>query len=90
VLVNAPAGVTSVDPESPYYAGTISFFGAMRGMAMDVTFAVPLSRVLAALKAQGKLGRGELQVRIVPQGVVRAGVAAAPPARVKGVTVEVW
>ena len=91
VLVNAPANVTSVDPDSPYYAGTISFFGAMKGMTMDATFAVPLTQVLAALKAQGKLGTGELQIRIVPQGVVRTGLLAAPPpAKVKAVAVEVW
>jgi tyrosinase len=92
VLVNAPANVTSAGPDSPYYAGTISFFGAMRGMTMDATFAVPLTKVLANLKSGNKLGAGELQIRVVPQGVVRTGLTAAPasPARVKAVAVEVW
>lgn len=91
VLVNAPANVTSVTPDSPYYAGTIAFFGAMKGMAMDVTFSVPLTRALDALKAQGKLGAGELQIRVVPKGVARTGLLAAPaPSKVKAVAVEVW
>ena len=50
VLVNAPADVTEVAADSPYYAGTISFFGSMPGMKMssDATFAVPLPKTLQA------------------------------------------
>ena len=50
VLVNAPAGVTQVAADSPFYAGTIGFFGAMTGMKMshDATFVVPLPKNLQA------------------------------------------
>jgi len=47
VIVGAPAGVTQVDADSPYYAGTIAFFGHMNhAMAMgeEATFAVPLPK----------------------------------------------
>jgi hypothetical protein len=45
---------------------------------------VPLTQVLGTLKAQGRLGSGDLQIRAVPQAVVRTGVlAAAPLARVR-------
>jgi tyrosinase len=47
VIVGAPAGVTHVDPSSPYYAGTIAFFGHMNhdmNMSEDATFAVPLPK----------------------------------------------
>jgi tyrosinase len=47
VVVGAPADVTQVDPDSPYYAGTIAFFGSMahmKQMAHDATFIVPLPR----------------------------------------------
>ena len=47
VIVGAPAGVTSVTPDSPYYGGTIAFFGpTMDHMAMshDATFAVPMPK----------------------------------------------
>jgi len=45
VLIGAPEGATQGDPSSPYYAGTISFFGnmvSMPEMEMDSTFVVPL------------------------------------------------
>src|SRR5262249_32341095 len=51
VLVNAPPGITQVAADSPFYAGTISFFGPMMpGMRMshDATFAVPLPKQLQA------------------------------------------
>jgi tyrosinase len=47
VLIGAPADVTSAGPDSPYYAGTIAFFGHMThpmAMSEDVTFAVPLPK----------------------------------------------
>jgi tyrosinase len=47
ILVGAPANVTAVTPDSPYYAGTIAFFGSMhhmKGMAEEATFAVPLPK----------------------------------------------
>jgi tyrosinase len=49
VLVNAPPGAQA-GADSPFYAGTIGFFGAMTGMKMshDATFVVPLPKQLQA------------------------------------------
>jgi tyrosinase len=69
VLVNAPPGITQVSADSPYYAGTVAFFGPpMRGMAMamDSTFVVPLpKRREAFLSAEG-VAKPQLEIRIVP------------------------
>ena len=46
VLVGGP-DVTEVDTNSPYYAGTVAFFGSMshaHGPAAEATFAVPLPK----------------------------------------------
>lgn len=69
VLVGAPAGVTQADPGSPYYAGTISFFGnmvSMPDMEMDSTFVVPLphNRMLATAKALA--GSVPVSLRVLP------------------------
>ena len=68
VLVGAPAGVTKAAPGSPYYAGTIAFFGPlMAGMKMaDVTFAVPLPTTLHAFTAMSAASSQTLTVRVVP------------------------
>ena len=69
VLVNAPAGVTQVDAGSPYYAGTIAFFGPMMPgmhMSMDSTFAVPLPKALPAFTALGAAPKTTLNIRLVP------------------------
>jgi tyrosinase len=69
VLVNAPPGVTSAGPETPYYAGTIAFFGpAMPGMkmSMDTTFAVPLPKALPAFTKLGGAEHATLNIRIAP------------------------
>jgi tyrosinase len=52
VLVNAPPG-TQGGADSPFYAGTIGFFGNMTGMKMshDATFVVPLPKTLQAFTA---------------------------------------
>jgi tyrosinase len=52
VLVNAPPG-TQAGADSPFYAGTIGFFGNMAGMKMshDATFVVPLPKSLQAFTA---------------------------------------
>ena len=61
VLVNAPPGTGSVAADSPYYAGTISFFGFMPGMKMgDVTFQIPLDTLPAKARS------GKLVFTIVP------------------------
>jgi tyrosinase len=47
VLVGAPANVTDAGPDSPFYAGTIAFFGNVshaHGAAPEATFAVPLPK----------------------------------------------
>ncbi|WP_044561400.1 tyrosinase family protein [Azospirillum sp. B4] len=67
VLVNAPPGTTEATPDSPYYAGTISFFGSlMPGMKMshDATFILPLPTTLAALRSPGPKGAA-LNVQLV-------------------------
>jgi tyrosinase len=69
VLVNAPAGVTQVAADSPYYAGTIAFFGPMMpGMKMstDATFAVPLPKTLPAFTALGAANNATLNIRVAP------------------------
>lgn len=68
VLVNAPAEVTQVGRDSPYYAGTIAFFGpVMPGMKMapEATFAVPLPKTLRAFSQLGTT-RTKLDIRLVP------------------------
>ena len=71
VLVNAPPDVTEVSADSPYYGGTVSFFGpAMAGMAHEATFAVPLSPTLKALSAptpaKGVKAGTLLEIRLAP------------------------
>jgi tyrosinase len=70
VLVNAPANVTEVSADSPYYGGTVGSFGPpMPGMVHDATFTVPLSPKLQALSAaatpKAKAGV-KLEIRLVP------------------------
>lgn len=70
VLINAPAGTTSVVADSPYYAGTVSFFGpSMPGMdhSHPTTFAVPLPQKLGALQALNAADGGArtLEIRLV-------------------------
>jgi tyrosinase len=70
VLVNAPPGVTQVSADSPYYAGTVAFFGStMPGMKMseDATFTVPLRKNLQAFTALRAAGNTTaLNIRLVP------------------------
>jgi tyrosinase len=73
VLVNAPADVTRVAADSPYYAGTIAFFGPMMPgmkMSMDATFAVPLPKRPEAFRelgaAPGNANAATLNIRVVP------------------------
>ena len=77
VLVNAPGNVTE-GADSPFYAGTIAFFGAMTHMNMshDATFVVPLPtrpQVFAApppsagaKKAAASANTTTLTIRLVP------------------------
>jgi tyrosinase len=86
VLVNAPAGVTQVSADSPYYAGTIAFFGPMMPgmtMSMDATFAVPLPRSLQAFTALGAAANAVLNIQVVPS---HGAGASAPMLR----ALSVW
>ena len=87
VIVGAPQGVTHFEPSSPYYAGTIAFFGSMgsmAGMDMDSTFVVPLPHkpelFSAAKTANGSV---PLNIRVVPSN----GGASAPSV-LKGARVQ--
>jgi tyrosinase len=69
VVVGAPADVTQVGADSPYYAGTIAFFGnmmRMEGSPTDATFAVPLPRAPEAFHAFVETKNALLNVRILP------------------------
>jgi tyrosinase len=86
VLINAPAGTTQVAPDSPYYAGTISFFGFMRNMTGDATFTVPLPDNLHP-------ANGVLNVQVIPHVAPGARLTARQtPAKsvLKAVAVTAW
>jgi tyrosinase len=81
VLINAPADVQHVGADSPYYAGTLAFFGPMMpGMKMsaDATFAIPLPQKLQALTAPAAAAAATttLNIRVVPAN----GQGGAAPA----------
>jgi tyrosinase len=49
VVIGAPADLSQVGADSPFYAGTIAFFGSMtnmnmEGMSTDATFSIPLPK----------------------------------------------
>lgn len=70
VLVGAPANVTDADAKSPYFAGTIAFFGSMshgHGTPGYATFAVPLPRTQGAFKGLSATNTA-VDIRIVPIG----------------------
>ena len=91
VLVNAPGNVAGAAADSPFYAGTIAFFGAMtqHKMSHDATFVVPLPRrpeVFAAPMAAAKKAAAKTQtlsIRLVP-----ARGQAGPAPVLKSVTVS--
>lgn len=61
LVMNAPPDVTSAGPDSPYFAGSISFFGGHGGHEPHrVTFIVTLDPALVA-----KAG-GQMDLRLVP------------------------
>ncbi|WGM39065.1 hypothetical protein AMEJIAPC_01978 [Caulobacter sp. NIBR1757] len=78
VLINAPPGVTHVEADSPYYAGTVSFVGpimAMHGdhgdhggmeMSADTTFAVPLPQRPQAFNLLGATAPVAVNIRVIP------------------------
>ena len=69
VLVGAPEG-EAADPTSPYFAGTVAFFGNMshaHGTPGDATFAVPLPKAPQAFKGLAATN-ATVEIRIVPAG----------------------
>ena len=67
VLVGAPANVTSVDTNSPYYAGTLAFFGNMSHAheGSEARFAVPLPKSPQAFQGLAAVN-ATVSIRIVP------------------------
>jgi len=68
VFVGAPEGATDLDPTSPFFAGTIAFFGNMshaHASPGDATFAVPLPKNQQAFKGLAATN-ATTQIRIVP------------------------
>jgi tyrosinase len=69
VLVGAPEDVQQVNADSPYYAGTIAFFGHMAHMGehpMDVSVAVPLPKSPEAFARALAAEPAPLSIRVVP------------------------
>ncbi len=72
VIVGAPADVTHVEANSPYYAGTLAFFGkmmdmsGMKGMSSDATFTVPLPKRQEAFRSLTAAANQSVDIRIVP------------------------
>lgn len=89
VFVGAPPNATDLGVDSPYYAGTVGFFGpqmsAMSGMHMsnEATFAVPLPPAVhaAAASLSASAGSANLSISVAPIN----GAAAAPV--LKGVSI---
>lgn len=68
VIVGAPADVTSVEADSPYYAGTLAFFGSMahaHTAMSEARFAVPLPKSRQAFKGL-EAANSTVEIRIVP------------------------
>ena len=67
VLVGAPPDVTDAEPGSPYFAGTVAFFGNMSHMheGGDATFAVPLPKAPQAFRSLAAVN-ATVNIRIVP------------------------
>jgi tyrosinase len=90
VLINAPPGTTAAPEDSPNYAGTVSFFGFMPGMAGDVKFIVPVPPDLPP-------STGPLTVQAIPRTPPAPAGAkpllarpGAPASAVKAVSVTTW
>jgi tyrosinase len=69
VIVGAPLGVTEVGADSPYYAGTIAFFGkmaSMKRMPVDASFAVPLPKAPEAFLNFEAAKNALVHIRVVP------------------------
>ena len=85
VLVGAPSDVTEAVPSSPFFAGTVAFFGNMshaHGPAADATFAVPLPKAPQAFTGLAAVN-STVNIRIVPAD----GNTQTPPL-LKSVTIR--
>ncbi|MFP8966183.1 tyrosinase family protein [Pokkaliibacter sp. CJK22405] len=82
ILVNAPDDVTEVFADSPYYAGTIAFFGPpMHGMhmAQNASFHIALPQTLLVMKnAAGQGSPANLKIRLVPSHAPDKSAASSP------------
>lgn len=90
VLLNAPPGSMDAGPSSPYFAGTLAMFGTQI-MHGPVTFTVPLSTPLNALRSSNRLAmNAPLDIRVVPSAAPHAAMAreAAASAEVISIVVE--
>jgi tyrosinase len=68
VIVGAPPAITEVGADSPYYAGTIAFFGSMmhmENMPANATFALPLPKAPEAFHALAA-ETTTVNIRVVP------------------------
>jgi tyrosinase len=90
VFVNPPENARALDTDHPAYAGTFEFFGRMHH-DHPVTFTVPVTEPVRALKASGAMPESQSSIRIhvVPQ---TRGIAleALPRTRVTNVEVSVF
>jgi tyrosinase len=71
VVVGAPPNVKQVSADSPYYAGTIAFFGHMMNMTgplHDTTFAVPLPKTPEAFHGLAATN-ATVNIRVLPRGL---------------------
>jgi tyrosinase len=69
VVVGAPPDVSQVGADSPYYAGTIAFFGSMmnmKGMSTDATFSIPLPKASEAFHNLEAAKNVSVSIRILP------------------------
>jgi tyrosinase len=91
ILVNAPAGTAGGGPASPHDAGVFAMFGH-HIMQAPVTFTVPLSGSLAALRSANRLAaNAPLNIRVVSEaGAMPPGaMPQMAPARAAGETAEI-
>lgn len=83
VIVGAPSDVMQVSADSPYYAGTIAFFGNMqnmKGMPADATFVLPLPKAPEAFHNFTAAVNASVSIRVVPsqgQGAKAPALKAA-------------
>lgn len=82
IYVNTPAGAAP-DPTSDAFVGTISLFGLIGAIGRDMEGHGSSQSFNITRAVQGAQGRGDWQgevvVNFVPQGLVSASGAAAPP-----------